>query len=276
MERTFHGSSRPSGKRKGNPMEMIVLILIPLTFVIAFALERLFPARPLPAVKWWAVKGFLFFFITGTLNAFVPAIVAELVTGAATPFDLTALGLIPGAALVMLASDAVSYWVHRFLHRVDFVWRWTHQMHHSAERLDIPGAVYFHPFDIALQAGVPTLLVALLGVTPDAAALAGYCLFALAMFQHLNVKTPRWLGYIVLRPEQHSVHHARGVHAYNYGNFAFMDLLFGTFRNPEKFSVEQGFWDGASAKVGAMLVGRDVGQREEVVREVRTLRSAVA
>lgn len=257
-------------------MESIVLYLIPLTFLVAFAAERLFPARPLPPVKWWVVKGFVFFFITGALNALVPAIVAELVMGVATPFDLTALGLVPGAIAVMIASDAVAYWVHRFLHRVHFVWRWTHQMHHSAERLDISGAVYFHPFDIALQAGVPTLLVALLGVTPDAAALAGYCLFVLAMFQHLNVKTPRWLGYIVLRPEQHSVHHARGVHAYNYGNLAFMDLLFGTFRNPREFSAEQGFWDGASANVGAMLVGRDVGERNDGERDVRGLRSAVA
>ena len=34
------------------------------------------------------------------------------------------------------------------MHNVPFLWRWFHQMHHSAERLDIPGAVYFHPFDM--------------------------------------------------------------------------------------------------------------------------------
>ena len=140
-------------------------------------------------------------------------------------------------------------------------------MHHSAERLDIPGAVYFHPFDIALQIGVPTIFVALLGVTPNAAALAGFIGFFLAIFQHVNVKTPRWLGYVILRPEQHSVHHQRGVHAYNYGNFAFMDLIFGTFRNPVGFSAEQGFWDGASAKVGSMLIGRDVGEPTASISE---------
>ena len=259
-------------------MEAILPILIPLTFLIALAIERLFPARRMPQAKWWVVKGFVFFLITGALNTFVPALVAEQVTGAATPIDLRGLGLLPGAIAIMIASDVVSYWVHRCLHRINFVWRWTHQMHHSAERLDIPGAVYFHPLDVAVQAGVPTLLVALLGVTPDAAALGGYALFVLAMFQHLNVKTPRWLGYIVLRPEQHSVHHERGVHAYNYGNLAFMDILFGTFRNPEGFSREQGFWDGASAKVGAMLVGRDVGEPNptEARREPREALGAAA
>ena len=33
-----------------------------------------------------------------------------------------------------------------------------------------------------------------------------------------NVRTPQWLGYLVQRPESHSVHHQRGVHAYNYSD----------------------------------------------------------
>ncbi len=241
-------------------METILTILIPVTFLALFAVERLFPARPLPQVGWWVLKGFIFFVVTGALNAIIPALAAGLVTKHATPVDLRGLGLFGGAAVVLVVSDAIGYFVHRFLHRFSVVWRWTHQMHHSAERFDIPGAVYFHPLDVAVQAGVPTVAVALLGVTPDAAALAGFVLFFVAMFQHLNVKTPRWLGYVVLRPEQHSVHHARGVHAYNYASFAWMDMIFGTFRNPKDFSAEQGFWDGASAKVGAMLLGRDISE----------------
>jgi sterol desaturase/sphingolipid hydroxylase (fatty acid hydroxylase superfamily) len=239
-------------------MEIVFLALIPVTFVAALLLERLFPARSLPRVRFWLLKGFVFFFVTGALNVFVPATIALLVNQRIAPVDLNGLGVF-GAIPVMLATEVVGYWVHRTEHRIHFVWRWTHQMHHSAERLDIAGAVYFHPFDVVLQAGAPAVFVALLGVTPLAAAVAGYALFAIAMLQHLNVRTPRWLGWFILRPEQHSVHHARGVHAYNYGNFSFMDLLFGTFRNPEAFAEEHGFWDGASAKMGPMLLGRDVG-----------------
>lgn len=250
-------------------METILSLLIPVTFLAMLALERIFPARPLPKVRWWILKGFIAFVVFGAISTFVPAFVAEQMTKRVTPVNLQLLGF-GGALVVLAASDVVSYWVHRFLHRVHFVWRWTHQMHHSAERLDIPGAVYFHPLDIAVQVGVPTIFVALLGVTADAAALAGFIGFVIAGFQHLNVKTPRWLGFVVLRPEQHSVHHQRGVHAYNYGNFAFMDLLFGTFRNPEGFSAEQGFWDGASARVGAMLIGRDVGEPISEPRDTTT------
>jgi len=36
------------------------------------------------------------------------------------------------------------------------------------------------------------------------------------------------------------------------------DLLFGTFRNPREFAAEQGFYDGASARIGELLLWRDV------------------
>lgn len=133
-------------------------------------------------------------------------------------------------------------------------------MHHSAERVDVMGAAYFHPFDIAAQTVVSTLVSALLGVTPEAAALAGLFLVFLGVFQHLNVRTPRALGLLVQRPESHSVHHERGVHAFNYGNLSLWDLAFGTFRNPGEFAAEAGFWDGASSRVGKILLGVDVGQ----------------
>src|SRR5688572_13966955 len=133
MERSFHPRLRP------RDMETILTILIPVTFLALFALERIFPARPLPKVGWWVLKGFVFFVIMGAISAIVPAFVAETVTKRVTPVNLQFLGL-GGTLVVLVASDIVGYWVHRSLHRFQFVWRWTHQMHHSAERLDIPGA----------------------------------------------------------------------------------------------------------------------------------------
>lgn len=44
----------------------------------------------------------------------------------------------------------------------------------------------------------------------------------------------------------------------DYANFPGWDMLFGTFRNPATFPERYGFWDGASVKMGAMLIGRDV------------------
>jgi sterol desaturase/sphingolipid hydroxylase (fatty acid hydroxylase superfamily) len=241
-------------------MEAILPALIPIVFVLALVLERLLPARRLPAVKGWMLRGLLSFVVSGGINALLPmAVVSAL--GGQSLFHLTGLGLLGGALCAFVVTDFAAYWVHRLFHNVHFLWRWAHQAHHSAERLDVLGFSYFHPFDIALTTALATVVPALLGVTPDAAALAGFIVFLYAVFQHLNVRTPVWLGYLIQRPEGHSVHHARGVHAYNYGNFPLTDILFGTFRNPADFMPEAGFWDGASGQVGAMLLGRDVGQR---------------
>jgi sterol desaturase/sphingolipid hydroxylase (fatty acid hydroxylase superfamily) len=93
------------------------------------------------------------------------------------------------------------------------------------------------------------------------------------MFQHMNKRTPRWVGYFIQRPESHCIHHARGVHAFNYSDVPMWDMLFGTFRNPRSVEgVEAGFYDGASRRVGEMLRGRDVTRpaperAEEAARE---------
>jgi sterol desaturase/sphingolipid hydroxylase (fatty acid hydroxylase superfamily) len=240
-------------------MEAVLTVLTPVTFVGLVLLERFFPARQLPRVKRWFLKGILFFVVGGSISALFPMLTTSLL-GAHAPVDLSALGTALGGIVAFLASDFVLYVVHRLLHNVSFLWRWTHQMHHSAERLDVMGSNYFHPLDLVAFAGSTSLAVSLLGVTADAAALSGFLMFLATTFPHVNVRTPQWLGYIVQRPEAHSIHHARGVHAYNYGGIMLWDILFGTFRNPATFQDTHGFWDGASEKVGAMLIGRDVSE----------------
>jgi sterol desaturase/sphingolipid hydroxylase (fatty acid hydroxylase superfamily) len=239
-------------------MEAIINLSIPVIFVLALVIERVFPARELPKVRGWLLKGILFFGLAGVFNGIVPPILAQ-VLGPYAPWSLASLGLVGGALVGIVATDFVAYWVHRFMHRYQPVWRWTHQMHHSAERMDMAGFSYTHPFDMAISIGSSAVVTILVGASAEAAMLAGFASFFMGVVQHLNVKTPAWLGYIIQRPESHSVHHQRGVHAYNYGSLALWDLVFGTFRNPREFSAEAGFWDGASAKLGSMLVGRDVG-----------------
>ena len=77
-------------------------------------------------------------------------------------------------------------------------------------------------------------------------------------FQHVNIRTPQWLGYIVQRPESHSLHHGRGIHQYNYSDLPLFDIVFRTFRNPKEFVSENGFYDGASAKVVQILLFKDI------------------
>jgi sterol desaturase/sphingolipid hydroxylase (fatty acid hydroxylase superfamily) len=240
-------------------LEDLLPLLLPASFVTLLVIERVIPARTQPHVRRWLLTGVIFFVVCMALNAVIPALAMSALAGR-TVLDLRSLGTVGGAALMLLVGDFVTYGVHRALHRSERIWRWTHQLHHSAERMDMAGAAFFHPFDAILQQVVPTVAMgAIFGVTPLAAAIGGLLGFLLGVAPHLNVRTPAWLGYVFQRPEMHAVHHQRGVHAYNYGGLALSDLVFGTWRNPKSFpDVDFGFGDGSSKKIGAMLLGRDV------------------
>lgn len=96
------------------------------------------------------------------------------------------------------------------------------------------------------------------GLTPEAAIAVAVLSTFCTMFQHTNIRTPQWLGYLVTRPESHSVHHERGHHASNYGDIPIFDILLGTFRNPKSWEGQAGFFEGSSKQVGPMLIGREI------------------
>lgn len=254
---------------------LIALFTAPVTWLVlalfaAFALlEALRPGRAWPAVRGWRLKGVASFLATLVLSAAAP-LLWDAWLAEHRLFDLTGLGHVGGAVAGFLVFQLVLYFWHRALHRVPFLWRAMHQMHHSAERVDVFGAFYFHPLDVVGFALVGSAsLVWIAGVTAPAAVAASLAVTFCALFQHSNLRTPRWLGYLIQRPESHSVHHQRGVHAGNYGDIALFDLLFGTLRNPERFDGECGYYDGASRRVGAMLVGRDVSEPPAATVPVR-------
>jgi sterol desaturase/sphingolipid hydroxylase (fatty acid hydroxylase superfamily) len=179
--------------------------------------------------------------------------------GTASLLPGAALGLWGGLAVGLLVTEFAAYWIHRACHEVSFLWRWVHQVHHSAERFDTYGAFFFHPNEMLVQIGLSLLVSgALLGLTPEAAGLVGAAGFAMAWFQHANVRTPRALGWLVQRPENHGVHHARGVHTGNFGNLSIWDQVFGTFSNPAEAPAQAGFYQGGSRRMKDMLLGRDV------------------
>lgn len=105
-----------------------------------------------------------------------------------------------------------------------------------------------------------SLCLTLAGIGAEATTVVLLATTFLSIFQHSNVRTPRWLGYFVQRPEAHSYHHERGVHDRNFSDLPLFDLIFGTFYNPRDFAPATGFYDGASTRIGELLTFRDVSQ----------------
>jgi sterol desaturase/sphingolipid hydroxylase (fatty acid hydroxylase superfamily) len=219
--------------------------------------EYRLPARKLPAVPYWHLLGLAVFVLYFLVSSYLP-LWWDATLSQYRILEAAVLPIWQQTVIGVLVYEFFVYWWHRTMHSVGWVWRSFHQFHHSAERLDTYGAFWFSPLDMIGFTFVSSFsLTLLLGVTSEAAVLVLYCTFFLAVFQHANIRTPRWLGYFVQRPESHSRHHGRGVHRDNYSDLPLFDLIFGTFNNPAEHQ-ENGFFQGASSKVTDMLLWRDL------------------
>jgi sterol desaturase/sphingolipid hydroxylase (fatty acid hydroxylase superfamily) len=233
--------------------------LIAFGLFMAFAVVDLIGrARAFPEVRRWRLKGIAFMLLYFAVATFAPL----MWDGWLGQHRLLAADTLPlwlQVAGGFLALQLGIYAWHRTMHNLPFLWRWFHQMHHSAERVDIWGAFYFHPLDMLGWMLLGSLCLVLgFGISAEAAIFVAVAATFCSMFQHANIRTPRWIGYVVTRPESHSLHHERAVHARNYGDIPLFDMLFGTFANPKTFEGEVGFYEGGSKRIGAMLAGRPI------------------
>lgn len=237
-----------------DPVSLAILAMYALLMVW----EAIFPARRLPAIPYWHLKGIVFFFFFFYLSTYLPLLYAAWLPQSQL-IDLSGINpIVAGIAGVLLYELGMYVW-HRVMHNNNMLWRIFHQMHHSAERLDTYGAFYFSPFDMVGWTVLGTVCFSFItGLSPQAVTIVLLVTNFFSIFQHANIRTPAWLGYIIQRPESHAIHHARGVHAYNYSDLPLFDIIFGTFRNPARYEHESGFYEGASSRIKDMLLFRDV------------------
>lgn len=225
------------------------------TFII---LGYIFPARKFPQAKWWKLRGTIFAMLYLVLASYAPFLWVSWLQGPLL-WDASELMLAFQVAAGFLAIQFVAYWWHRALHHFDLLWRVFHQMHHSVERMDGWGALYHHPLDVIGFTFMGSFaLTMIVGISPEAAAIAAILGAMLVFFTHCNVRTPRWIGWFIERPEAHGRHHERGHHAGNYAELVIFDQIFGTWDNPAKWDAASGFEDGASFKLREMLAFRNI------------------
>lgn len=245
------------------PLEILLdpVSLVILAFYAGMMIwEALFPARELPKIKNWKLRGIASFAVFFYLSSYLPLLTDEYLAHYQL-MDLSRLGVAGGALFGIFLYEFGVYAWHRLMHKSDTLWKVFHQMHHSTERMDSYGAFYFSPMDMIGWTFLGSICFALIaGLEPQAITIIILVTTFFSIFQHSNIKTPVWLGYIIQRPESHTIHHAKGIHAFNYSDLALFDIVFGTFRNPKNYDHETGFYDGASGRVMDMLLFKDVSE----------------
>ena len=243
-------------------LEAVMLPAIMGGFAFFALLDTVMPARAFPRITLWRVRGVAYLLTYLILSSVLPFVWDEFL-GAHRLIDATSLGTAGGAVVGLFTYHLFAYGWHRWMHHSNFLFRVIHQMHHSSERIDIWSALIFSPLGMVMWTFVASFaLVFVVGITAPAAMVIALVNTFLAYWQHANLRTPRWIGYIIVRPESHTLHHHRGVHAYNYSDLPVIDMIFGTFRNPTSKEADKpvGFYEGASNRVLPMLVGMDVSK----------------
>lgn len=236
-------------------------LVVPLLFALLLAIESRWPARAYPRVPGWRRRGLLFFGLSAVVGTALPMLLPLAPWQAHALLDLGGLPPVMSVPIGVLVTTFFGYWLHRAEHRFGWLWRLSHQLHHSAPRVDMAGAFYAHPVEVALKVGLGTLVAhALLGLDAAAASSVGLFTATASLLAHWNVHTPRWLGWWLQRPESHALHHEYGVHARNYSDLPLWDLIFGTFANPPHFNGRVGFDPERAARLHDMLLMRDVHQ----------------
>lgn len=237
------------------------MALIVVSTLAFFVFERKFPGRELPAAGGWhlraAAMNILQLLLIGlgglTWNQFFRDHSLLRLGSWHTPFT--------EGAVYWFFGTFVFYWWHRLRHANGF-WVVFHQVHHSPARIEVLTSFYKHPVEILADSLITAVFIfGVLGGTAEAAAWTSFFGATGEYFYHSNIRTPKWLGYFIQRPEHHSIHHELDVHKYNYGDITWWDRLFGTFKEADDFAPRCGFPRNNERHLWQMLRFRDVYDR---------------
>ncbi len=229
---------------------LLGMVQVVLLYALLRPLETMFPAE-----QWNSRRGTgvdIIYTLLHRLGAF-PLLVflllrplADAATGwlrmhEFTPFNLDSLwpGVtevpIVGFLVYLVALDLLDYWLHRGQHRVRWWWA-LHALHHSQRKMSFWTDDRNHLLDSLIIDAIKAAVALAIGVEP--AQFIGLVVAArvLQSVQHANLPwTYGPLGYVLVSPVFHRVHHAIGVghEGRRFGcNFAVLfpvwDLLFGT------------------------------------------------
>ena len=150
---------------------------------------------------------------------------------AMTPLDLGHSALV--VVICFVLDDLRYYWVHRFGHRIRWVWA-SHVNHHSSQHYNLTTALrqtWTGTFTFMMVVRAPLIL---LGFHPAMVLFVGGLNLIYQFWIHTEAigRMPRWFEAVMNTPSHHRVHHGRNpryLDANYAGVFIIWDKMFGTY-----------------------------------------------
>ncbi len=219
-----------------------------------------------PSRKKHSLNNYGMILMSLILNGIASVFLMELVSfNTENKIGLMNLFSLPTAATIivgMLLIDFWDYWYHMLTHKWKWMWKW-HRIHHSDTHLDSTSSLRFHPFEIVFQFCNFYVQAIVLGIPMEAYIFYFTLQIGLIIVQHVNVKFPHKLDYVLSfifsTPEFHKVHHSsdKKLTDSHYGDvFTFWDKLFGTYNKQNVNELQFGIEDYREEKdqsIKAML-----------------------
>jgi thiosulfate dehydrogenase len=136
--------------------------------------------------------------------------------------------------LSFLFLDLLGYWLHRFNHWSEHLWK-LHELHHTDQVIDFTTGLRESPLHMVLNSFLLLFSASFLGVSLEDWLRFSFVGFLANLFHHAQPDLPpmisRILGMVLITPNVHLLHHRplKGLADCNYGSiFSFWDRMFGT------------------------------------------------
>ncbi|MGZ9718733.1 sterol desaturase family protein [Rhizobium miluonense] len=175
--------------------------------------------------------------LLGAVFPMFTAIVLLPLTGAQLDIWPMTLPMLLQVAMGVLIAEFGLYCSHRIAHERLFFWRF-HALHHSVTRLWVINTGRFHIADSLFKVALSQLPLFLLGAPLPVFLWLGAVTAFMGILTHCNVDMRTgFFDYIFSTPRLHRWHHSKDIREgnTNYGeNVVFLDLLFGTYFNPNR------------------------------------------
>lgn len=182
---------------------------------------------------YWFLGPFLYGRITFTFATFFVSLTA--IQYIQVHWRLWAMPVVLQAFLILLISDFIQYWLHRWFHKMP-LWPF-HAIHHSGTNVDWMTSARFHPVNIILYSTSVNALVATLGFSGEAFMILLPFNTIYSPLVHANLNwTYGPFKYLLASPVFHRWHHTYPEEGGNKNfapTFPFLDVMFGTFYMPE-------------------------------------------
>ncbi len=197
--------------------EQIRLSIFLGMLILMSALEAIFPARNRLQTRSrrWSTNLGLVVIDTLAIRFLFPVIaVGAALWAQGKGWGILNWVVLPNWAAILLAViilDMMIYWQHVAFHKIPVLWR-LHKVHHADRDLDASSGLRFHPVEIIISMGYKMGVVVCLGVPVLAVFIFEILLNACALFNHANVRLPKWverpLRQIMVTPALHRIHHS--------------------------------------------------------------------